>query len=95
MSRLALGPTQLSSQWAPGSLSLGVKWPGHVLKTHFHIVLRLRMKVAVPLLPLISHFGVHMDSFAFIFSVYVQTKQGCRSAKLYPTDLTSTESALK
>jgi hypothetical protein len=24
-----LGPTQLPIQWVQGSLSLGVKWPGH------------------------------------------------------------------
>jgi hypothetical protein len=27
-SRPALGPTQPPIQWAPGALSLGVKWPG-------------------------------------------------------------------
>jgi hypothetical protein len=29
MSRMALGPTQPPIQWVLGSLSLGVKWPGH------------------------------------------------------------------
>jgi hypothetical protein len=29
VSRMALGPTQPPIQWAPGSLSLGVKWLGH------------------------------------------------------------------
>jgi hypothetical protein len=27
--RMALGPTQPPIQWVPGTLSLGIKWPGH------------------------------------------------------------------
>jgi hypothetical protein len=49
-SRPALGPTQPPLQWAPEALSLGVKWPGMKLITHF-LVPRSTMFVATPPLP--------------------------------------------
>jgi hypothetical protein len=42
VSRWSLGPTQLSAQWEPGIVFLGVEWAGHE-SGHTHLVLRLRM----------------------------------------------------
>jgi hypothetical protein len=53
LSRPALGLTQPPFQWVPGALSLGVKWPGMKLTTHF-LVPRSTMHAATPLLP--QHF---------------------------------------
>ena len=39
----ALGPTQLTVEWVPVALSLGVKRPGREVN-HFLVVPRLRMK---------------------------------------------------
>jgi hypothetical protein len=51
VSRLALGPTQPPIQWAPGVLSLGIKWPGMKLPTHLRLMLRSIMHGAIPPLP--------------------------------------------
>jgi len=49
--RLAVGATQHHMQWVLAALSLRVKQSRWKLITHIHIVLRLRMSGAVPLLP--------------------------------------------
>jgi hypothetical protein len=56
MSRPALRSTQLSIQWVPGAVSLGVKWMGRVLIFHLQLMLRLRRSGAVP--PFILHLFV-------------------------------------
>jgi hypothetical protein len=51
-SRLALGPMQPPIQGVPGSLSLGVKWPGcEAHHSHLHLVPRSRMHGAIAPLP--------------------------------------------
>jgi len=50
-----------------GVLSLGVKQPGCEVTTHFHVILRPRMSVATPLLPLLCLNGMDSNHFTFLF----------------------------
>jgi len=42
---------EIGIQWVPGALNLGVKRRGVKLTTHLHLMPRLRMRGAIPLLP--------------------------------------------
>jgi len=46
--------------WVTGDLSPGVKRPGEKLNTHFHLVPELRMRGAIPPLPIRPH-GVALN----------------------------------
>jgi hypothetical protein len=61
ISTQALGPIQLSVQWAPGFMLVSVKLLGLEADRTPILVLRLRMSGATPLLPLCLH-GVHTGS---------------------------------
>jgi len=71
VSRPALGPTQPPIQWVPGILSRGYSGRGVKLTTHLHLVLRLRMRGAIPPLPHMSQCLMawclvkHRDNFTF------------------------------
>jgi len=61
--------------WVPGTLSLGIKWPGMKLTTHLHLAQRSRMRGAIPSLYNTpswrgAHFK-HRDNFTFTLYVYV------------------------
>jgi hypothetical protein len=53
VSRHVLGHTQPSVKWVPGFLSPELKRSVHELTTHFHIMSRLRTRVAIPPLPIL------------------------------------------
>jgi hypothetical protein len=64
------GITEPPTQWVSVALSLGVKAGGGVkLTTHFHLVPRLRMRGAIPLLPNMPSWRdaqlKHRDIFTF------------------------------
>jgi hypothetical protein len=68
-SRTALGPTQPPIQWVPGALTLGYSSRGVKLTIHLHVVLRSRMRGAIP--PLTQYafmawcFVKHRNNFTY------------------------------
>jgi hypothetical protein len=79
--RLALGPTQPPTQWVPGALSLGVKWPGReAYHAHLHLVPRSRMHGAILPFPQCVFMALrsatnknHRDKFTFTFTWYFRS----------------------
>ena len=51
---MALGPSKPSVEWVVGTVSPGVKHRGVKVTTHLHVVLKLRMRGAIPLLHCLS-----------------------------------------
>jgi len=47
-SRPSLGPTQLAVHWLLEAFSPAVMWLRHQISTHLHLMLRLRMSLAIP-----------------------------------------------
>jgi len=70
--RSALGSTQLPTECVPGSLSQSKSGQGVKLTTHLHLVKRLRIYGAMPLLPQCVfkawYLVKYRDSFTFIFT---------------------------
>jgi hypothetical protein len=72
-SRLALGPTQPPTQWVPGSLSLGVKWPGVKLTAHLHLVQRCGAVPPVPQYAFMAWCSFKIQGHLYLTSVlYIQ-----------------------
>jgi len=64
LSRMALGPTQLPTQWLPG-LSQGTVGRGMALTTHPHVALPLKKEysyTSTPHGPLWSLIGLHAEN---------------------------------
>jgi len=59
---LPVVPTRPPMQRIPGAFSLGMKWQGVIVTTHFHLVLRVRMYRNVPYLYLTVQLRMNLDA---------------------------------
>jgi hypothetical protein len=66
-SRPVLGPTQPPAQWVPG-LFWGLKWLGRGADLPPFLVLRSRMSIAIPLLPLWAFGACYRTNFTLCFT---------------------------
>lgn len=68
MSGQALGSTGPPTQWGTSDLSWGLSAQGVKLITHLHLVLRLRVSGALPLLPLYAFMTQTRTTLPFTFT---------------------------
>ena len=65
---------QPSVHWLPEAVSPGVNQPGHEADTHHHLILRLRMSGAIPVIPICvftTWMGTTLPLFHFLFDFII------------------------
>jgi hypothetical protein len=76
-SRYAMGPTQLSIQWAPAFYPGGQNGRGVTLTTHLRLVPRLIKHGAIPLLPLYAFMAWTRTSLHGVLALKTTTLTLC------------------
>lgn len=69
-SRPVLGPTKHHKQWHR-QFSQGQNWPGQKLTAHLHLLPRLKMTAAIPLLPVCAFMVCRTGTLTLYFSLSI------------------------